>query len=205
MYVLAAGFLIGMRHALDADHLAAIAVLLADKPSASIAIRQGVIWGIGHSTTLLLVGLLMIVADVQLSERLAHYFELAVGVMLVGLGLDLIRRWRHRASSPQALHSDKPHSARALGVGFMHGLAGSSALILLTLSTLNSATLALAYVALFGLGSIVGMAALSAALAVPLRMARLRTNRVFDVTRFAASIASIALGGVLVNNALSSL
>ncbi len=203
MSVLIAGFLIGMRHALDADHLAALTVLLTDKPSVSRAAHQGAAWGIGHALTLLVVGVAVIVLDTKLSPQLAHIFELAVGVMLVGLGVDLIRRWRVRTQLAPTATGTLPR--RALGVGLMHGLAGSSTLILLTLGTLDSTAIALSYIALFGLGSILGMALHSIALAFPLHAANTRINWFSAATRVAASLASIGLGAWLMAEAASAL
>jgi len=205
MSFLAAGFLIGMRHALDSDHLTAVAVLVADKPSVSSAVRQGVIWGIGHSATLLLVGLAVIVSDVQLSEELTHVFELLVGLMLIALGIDCLRRWRRRDQIIHAASRTPPGDHRALGVGLMHGLAGSSALILLTMSTLDTTELAFGYMALFGVGSVFGMAMLSLGLAYLLNHLNRQHHNALTITRVAASLASIVLGGLLLLNSAASL
>lgn len=205
MSILAAGFLIGMRHALDADHLAAITVLLADKPSARAAARQGALWGVGHCLTLLLVGALVIAADIQLSARLAHLLEMLVGLMLVVLGIDLLRRWYYQRSDQSTPTAPPNQLPRALGVGVMHGLAGSTALILLTLATLDSKGLAVSYILLFGLGSIAGMALLSVGLALSLSTVGKRHASVFQYTRAAASVVSISLGGLLMINAQSAL
>ena len=194
MSVLIAGFLIGMRHALDADHIAALSVFLAEKPSPQQAARQGALWGIGHSLTLLAVGFAVIALDIKLSAQVASLLEFAVGIMLIGLGLDLLRRYRQ--------HIKQISSKRVLGVGLMHGLAGSSALILLTLSTIDAPGTALVYIVLFGLGSILGMMLLSVALAWPLQRVSQHSATAQALTRCAACIASIGLGLILVNNAL---
>ena len=197
MSVLIAGFIIGMRHALDADHMAALSVLVAEKPSLRRAAQQGAVWGVGHSVTLLLMGFTVIVLDIQLSNHLATLLECAVGLMLIALGIDLLRRWRKRVA--------RVSNKRVLGVGLMHGLAGSSALILLTLSTLDTPGLAITYILLFGLGSILGMALLSLALAWSLRAANQTKDWAPAITRGAACVASIGLGLVLVNSALGEL
>lgn len=205
MSFLAAGFLIGMRHALDPDHLSAVAVLVADKPSITTAAQQGAIWGIGHSLALMLVGTLVILADVQISASLAHFFEMLVGLMLIVLGFDCLKRWLQRDQAVSGGHDHQGVKGRALGVGLMHGLAGSSALILLTLSTLHSTALAFSYMGLFGLGSICGMALLSVGLGFSLSKINRLHGSLIGVTRITASVVSIALGGLLLTSSFSAL
>ena len=197
MNVLTAGFLIGMRHALDGDHLAALSVLIVEKPSIRRAAKQGALWGMGHSLTLFLMGVAVIVLDLQLSVQLASVLELLVGVMLIGLGAGLLRRF----SQPEPRAT--PH--RVLGIGFMHGLAGSSALILLTLSNIQTTSLALGYIGLFGLGSILGMVLVSVALAWPLHRVSDKANWIPFLTRGSACVLSIGLGAVLIHEAMGTL
>ena len=197
MSVLTAGFIIGMRHALDGDHLAALSVIIVEKPSIWRATKQGALWGVGHSLTLFLVGIAVILLDLQLSVQLASLLELLVGMMLIGLGADLLRRFKKQ--EPRTT----PH--RVLGIGLMHGLAGSSALILLTLSNIQTTSLALSYIGLFGLGSILGMVLVSVALAWPLHRVSDRANWIPFLTRGSACVLSIGLGAVLVHEALGTL
>lgn len=196
--ILLLGFLIGMRHAMESDHLAALATLATRSPSIGYTVWQGAIWGLGHTITLFFVCSIVLFLDTAIPQPLTRWLEAAVSVMLIALGIDVIQRLvterihfhnhshihadgsRHRHA--HAHHGDEPHGwrrhdhphphgfpVRALLVGLMHGLAGSAALILLTLQTVASPFLGLVYVALFGLGSIVGMAVLSALIAIPLR------------------------------------
>ena len=197
MSVLTAGFIIGMRHALDGDHLAALSVIIVEKPSIWRATKQGALWGVGHSLTLFLVGIAVILLDLQLSVQLASLLELLVGMMLIGLGADLLRRFKKQ----------EPHTTphRVLGIGLMHGLAGSSALILLTLSNIQTTSLALSYIGLFGLGSILGMVLVSVALAWPLHRVSDRANWIPFLTRGSACVLSIGLGAVLIHEALGTL
>ncbi len=152
--LLGLGFLIGMRHALDADHLAAVATLATRQGSIRATMKHGAVWGLGHTTTLFIFGSLVIWMDTRVSDQLAHYLEMAVGLMLIVLGVDVLRRvvrerWhyhthRHQDSAPhfhahshagegQHLESGHDHSHdarfpfRTLLIGFMHGLAGSAA------------------------------------------------------------------------------
>jgi len=191
------GLLIGMRHALEADHLAALASLGGRKQSVSHAIRQGVTWGVGHTLTLFLVGSAVILMESAVPPQLAAGLEVAVGIMLVLLGVDVLRRLitqkihfhshqhnqqcvhfhahshageernRHQVSSHDHQHTEG-FPVRALLVGLMHGMAGSAALTVLTLQTVESPLMGLVYILLFGVGSIIGMALLSTVIVIPL-------------------------------------
>ena len=224
--VLLLGFLIGMQHALEVDHVAAVASLATRALSIRAVVRQGAIWGLGHTLTLLIFGGIVIGLGSAIPERLAEGLELAVGVMLILLGLDVLRRLlqervhfhvhRHgdgvvhmhahshagesRAHDPNRHDHAHPKALplRTLLVGMMHGLAGSAALLVLALAAVDSAATAFAYIAVFGLGSIVGMAALSALIAVPLGYsARLLTwsNRILQT---AIGGVTVAVGGFIV-------
>jgi len=204
--ILALGFLIGIRHAFEPDHVAAVASLATRTTSLRQAARQGAAWGLGHTITLFVVCTVVMALDTAISERVAGYLEAAVGVMLVALGLDVLRRLvrdhvhfhAHRHADGVAhfhAHSHKGEAAqthdtkrhehdhagarqfpfRALAVGLMHGMAGSAALIVLAAQTVDSVWLGLGYVALFGVGSIVGMAIFSAVICIPMKSAKTLT------------------------------
>jgi len=219
--LLALGFLIGMRHALEADHVAAVASLASESRSFGQFVRQGASWGLGHTLTLFAFGSVVIVMDSAVPERLAQWLEFGVAVMLVLLGADVLRRvlrdkvhfHTHRHGADQVhfhAHShrgerrhDPAHHAhehpgrfpfRALVVGLVHGMAGSAALILLTVDTIASPWLGLAYIALFGLGSMVGMAVLSAVIAVPLRYSARSLTWLHNSLRATVGLGTMALG-----------
>ncbi len=194
--VLLFGFLIGMRHALEADHMAAIASLAVRKQSLRDSLLHGAIWGVGHTLTIFIIGSVVLFTDLVVPDRMAAMLELLVGVMLVLLGFDVLRRLLrdkihlhvhthrdggthihahgHRNESGHDMPSHKhesPHGnrIRALFIGLMHGMAGSAALIVLTLSQTLTPLRGMGYIALFGIGSIVGMALLSVVISIPLR------------------------------------
>jgi ABC-type nickel/cobalt efflux system permease component RcnA len=194
--LLVLGLLLGMRHALEADHLAAVASLATRGKGVRGTVLQGTVWGLGHTLTLLLVGGACLLLRTAISERLAAAFEGAVGVMLLLLGADVLLRMRRRrihlhvhrhddgtvhfhahSHAPAEAHDRDHHQhahgegfpLRALLVGMVHGLAGSAALLLVTLTTLSSAWLGVAYIAVFGAGSIAGMAVLATVIALPLQ------------------------------------
>lgn len=194
--VLFLGLMIGMQHALEADHIAAVASIAARETTLKRAVTHGAAWGLGHTLTLMAVAGGVVVLGTSIDAQIAAYLEAVVGVMLIGLGGHLLYRlWRdrihfhvHRHTGGAAhfhAHSHKGEAqahkksshdhthprrlpVRTVLVGMMHGLAGSAALLILTASTVDSPALGLIYIALFGIGSIAGMAALSAVIAVPM-------------------------------------
>lgn len=196
--ILVLGLLTGMRHALEADHLAAVASLATSGRSARSVMLQGAAWGLGHTATLLLVGGVCLLLGAAIPERTSAALELGVGVMLVLLGAQVLwRRWRPR-------HTPHVHVValprRALVVGAVHGLAGSAALLVLTLAAVRSPWTGLAYIGLFGAGSIVGMVALAAALAVPLRLSARLPARLFHGVELLLGGATIVVGARLVHH-----
>ncbi len=169
--ILLVGLLLGMKHATEADHLAAVATLATRQASLAQTLRQGVAWGVGHTLSLLLFGGAVFLLGQAISPSLEQALETAVGIMLIGLGADVLRRLVGERILIH-LHRDTAGDGhlRALAVGMMHGLAGSAALVMLSLKSLPSWSIGLGYIAVFGLGSIVGMALLSVVIALPLRL-----------------------------------
>jgi high-affinity nickel permease len=192
--ILGLGFLLGMRHALEADHIAAVSSIAARRTDIGDIVKHGLTWGLGHTLTLFAFAGAAMVAGHAIPEHLARSIETAVGVMLVGLGAHVLwRLWRDRVHFHRHGHTDGtvhihlhshagetvPHGHaahahvhgfrwRTLLVGLMHGMAGSGALLVLAASQVASPAVGLAYVALFGIGSMFGMGALSTVIAVPL-------------------------------------
>lgn len=184
-------FMIGMSHALEADHVAAVSAIAAKQTRLSSIIRTGAVWGLGHTLTLAAFAGVTLVLGLAINEQLSGWLELFVGVMLMALGLHILYRlardrihfhMHKHAGKPAHFHAHshaeqnahdhnhKPFPFRSLFVGMMHGMAGSAALLILTASKAPSPGQGLAYVAIFGLGSILGMACLSAIIAVPLAL-----------------------------------
>jgi len=170
--ILLVGLLLGMKHATEADHVAAVATLATRQASLVQTLQQGVAWGVGHTLSLMLFGGVVFVLGHAVSPGLEQALETAVGIMLVVLGADVLRRLLVKRVTSH-VHSDdlvRRWPLRAIAVGMMHGLAGSAALVMLSLKSLPSWSIGLGYIVVFGLGSIVGMALLSAAMALPLRL-----------------------------------
>lgn len=210
-----------MRHTLEADHLAAIASLTSNAQSKRQALTQGAVWGLGHTITLFLIGSLALLFDQVISTQLASTLEFAVGIMLCGLGIDVLYRLRksrvhfhsHQHADENAhfhahshksdhCHDDAAHQhthnnkfpKRALFIGTIHGLAGSAALIVLTLQTVESVATGLWYIALFGIGSIIGMATLSFAISVPLRQSAKGLTRLHSGLQLGVGALTIFIG-----------
>ncbi|MGE3955615.1 MAG: urease accessory protein [Vicinamibacterales bacterium] len=204
------GSLLGMRHALEPDHLAAVSTLVSRERSSAKAAFLGVCWGVGHTFGLIVVGAVLVLLRSELPERLATLFELGVAVMLIVLGTRALRQaWTlgqpshlHQHAFAVHTHSGLPAhvhigtwtlARRPLLIGAIHGLAGSGALTALVLTTLPSTAARLSYMALFGLGSTVGMAALSGLLGWPL--ARLGAHHaVARAISFSVGLMSVVLG-----------
>ena len=192
--ILGLGFLLGMQHALEADHIAAVSSIAARRSHVGDIVRHGLTWGLGHTLTLFAFAGAALLLGHAIPESLSRPIKTAVGVMLIGLGAHVLwRLWRDRVHFHGHGHGDgtvhfhahshageiAPHARtahahehgfrwRTLLVGLMHGMAGSAALLVLTVSQASSPVVGLGYVALFGIGSMIGMGALSTLIAVPL-------------------------------------
>ena len=152
---------------------------------------MGALWGVGHTVSLLAVGMVLAVVGAQMPARLSGLFDLMVASMLVLVGLSSLRRGlsRARAGSPA------PPARRSLLIGVAHGLAGSGSVTALVVANLSSLPARLTYMALFGGGLIVGMAVLSGIAGWPL--ARLsRHPWAGQAVAGAAGLVSLALGMV---------
>ena len=218
--ILGLGFLLGMQHALEADHIAAVSSIAARRSHVSDIVRHGLTWGLGHTLTLFVFAGAAILLGRAIPESVARPIEAAVGIMLVGLGAHVLwRLWRDRVHFHQHGHGDgtvhvhahshagetAPHLRtahahehgfrwRTLLVGLMHGMAGSAALLVLTVSQASSPAVGLGYVALFGIGSMIGMGALSTVIAVPLAVSARWLTWANRGLQGAVGIVTIAIG-----------
>lgn len=172
--VLGIGFLLGLKHATDPDHIVAVTTFIGKEKRLARGCAIGLFWGLGHTLALSIVGLAVVGLKIPMSRWLAERLELGVAAMLIILGARLIAtvhtKWHEH-------HHDFEWTRlglRPLLVGIVHGTAGSAALTLLVLSTISSTMHALLYILIFGIGSMVGMVVISLLLAVPLSLARER-------------------------------
>ncbi len=211
----ALGTLLGMRHALEPDHLTAVSTLVTSSTGGRSRLRAamlGASWGVGHTLSLVIVGAVLVVLRAEMPVRVADLFELLVAIMLVGLGVRAIviavregpigpAHVHHHGHVVHAHAGTTPHvhvgrwtlARRPLLVGAVHGLAGSGALTALVLATLSSTAARITYMTLFGFGSTAGMALLSGLLGWPLAAigANRRTTRALSI---AVGCLSIGLG-----------
>jgi cytochrome c biogenesis protein CcdA len=172
----------GMRHACEPDHLAAISTLAAEQRSTRSVrwtIALAARWGLGHALVLFVVGGLLIALRAEMPKVLGDVFELLVAIMLVLLGIRAVRNASRNAcevSSPH-LHADGSHShthssatsRRPLFIGMVHGLAGSGAVTAMVIAALpGSPAHALAFIAIYGIGAMIGMSLVAAIASVPL-------------------------------------
>ncbi len=206
------GFLLGVRHALDADHIVAVTTIVSRSSSIFRSALVGLNWGIGHTLTLFAVGFGVLVFKLTIPDRLALSMEFVVGIVLVLLGIPLIRQLVagrthihvHQHGDSRHLHShahheetpdhDHQHVRRPLLIGMMHGLAGSGALTLLVLSTMSSVVQGLFFLLLFGIGSILGMLLFSGLIALPFRLTAKLSLRLNLWVQGAAGLISVAFG-----------
>jgi ABC-type nickel/cobalt efflux system permease component RcnA len=254
------GFFLGVRHASDADHVIAVSTIVTRRSSAGPAILIGALWGVGHTLTIAAVGAAIILFNVVISPRVGLSMELAVGLMLVALGLSNLSGLTQRVTAaltpatsdpqppapsatltpastgaqPSSLHMhphahgdyvhSHPHShdpelhghreddtptarldrifgqlgayqaLRPLAVGLVHGLAGSAAIALMVLATIRDPLLALGYLLVFGIGTIVGMMLITLAIALPLTAANRRVTQISHYLPLVSGALSLAFG-----------
>src|SRR4029078_1190104 len=194
--VLVIGFVLGLQHATEADHLAAVSTIVSEKKNLFTASIVGGLWGVGHTISLFTVGLVVILLKFQISESLEAKLEACVGAMLILLGLNALRKLFQASKVHVHSHEHDGHkhvhihthekgtaevshhrlSPRSVIVGMVHGLAGSAALMLLVVPTISSSFVALLYMLIFGIGSIGGMVAMSFLIGRPFHFTAGRFN-----------------------------
>jgi ABC-type nickel/cobalt efflux system permease component RcnA len=191
MAVLGLGLLLGLKHATDADHIVAVTTFVTQERSLLRSCWIGAFWGVGHTLSLAVAGVIVIFLRINISEWLAARLELLVAVMLIVLGgRALLQAFRGKYQ----MHSHQHSGLKPLLVGLVHGAAGSAALMLLVLSTIRSPFEAFIYILVFGLGSILGMLAISFLLALPLQWAKGRVVTSHKPIQLMAGVFSCVFG-----------
>ncbi len=212
--VLLIGFVLGLRHATEADHLAAVSTIVSEKKNLFTASIVGGLWGVGHTISLFAVGLIVIFLKLQISASVEAKLEAGVGLMLVVLGLNALRKLfqsekihththdhGERAHTHFHAHNDEKAevshhrlSPRSVVVGMVHGLAGSAALMLVILPTIPSPLVAIMYILIFGVGSIGGMMVMSLLIGLPFHFTANRFDLLNKGIRLCAGVFSLGLG-----------
>jgi len=192
--------LVGLRHAFEPDHLTAVSTLVSESHSPRQGVLLGALWGLGHTISLVVVGVLLTLIGATLPARVGVAFELGVAAMLLLLG---VRAIVVAMRAPEAEHSHSRfhvHSAihdrrrwRPLAVGLVHGLAGSGALTALVFTQLPGTAARIVYMTLFGIGSIFGMATASGLAGVALQLVA-RSGSVRRTIGLATGVVSIVVG-----------
>ena len=228
-FALGLGFLLGLKHATEADHLVAVTTIVSEQRSVWRSAKVGALWGAGHTASLFIAGILVILLQVTIPERVAALLEFAVALMIIILGTRIIyvllrgRRQAHlhahthdghahthlhfhdatdaHAVTKPHSHDEAPHGKlwgwRPFIVGMVHGLAGSAALTLLVLTEVvrgGSRLLGLAYLLIFGIGSIGGMLLMSMLISLPFVFTATRFERINTPIRLVTGLSSIAFG-----------
>ena len=204
--ILSFGFFLGMRHAIDPDHVLAVSAIVSRQRTLRAAAPIGILWGIGHTVTIVLVGGAILVFGLVVPPRLGLGMELSAAVMLIALGTLNVRQVLEASKSIQAADTRAPApesagvraSLRPLWIGLVHGLAGSAALALVVLGTIRDPWWGMSYLVVFGLGTIAGMLLVTAALAMPIAVAAQRFERFHRALGVATGLMSIAFGAMLV-------
>jgi hypothetical protein len=187
--VLWLGFLLGLRHALDADHVATVASLSLPHGRIRDTLRVAVSWGLGHAVVLLACGTVLYALRATLPPSLDRGLEIVVAVTLIVLGLGVLVRLRSLA------HALRPRTSRLRAglIGGVHGMQGSAALVILALPAAGSLAGVAGYLAVFGLGSIVGMLLCSLAIALPLH-ASARLHSIAGAVQATLGVGAVAVG-----------
>jgi hypothetical protein len=214
------GLGIGLKHAFDADHLAAVSTIVSERKSWLSSLLIGGVWGVGHTDSLLLAGVAVIILKIRI-EQYEKPLEFCVALMLIGLGANVLYKlvrggrvhYHVHSHGPYThihphIHENKPEpdpnshhglrlSIRPLLIGMVHGLAGSAALMLFVLTTIESTALAFGYIIVFGIGSIGGMMLMSLLLSIPARFTSASFIRTHLAVRAAAGLFSLVFGLML--------
>ncbi len=204
--LMASGFLLGVQHSLDPDHVAAVSTLVSKNQNFRKSALAGAVWGIGHTAVLLIAGAILMLLKVEIPKPVAQTLELIVGLMLLYLGGGLLKKaamgkvhihkHSHGGLEHVHLHSHQisarhEHFHKPFLIGVVHGLAGSAGIMLLITAAMSSAAQGFLFTLIFGLGSILGMMISGMIISLPFRAAAKfqRLNLSFTILTAAATIA----------------
>jgi hypothetical protein len=192
---LAAGF----SHAFEADHLVAVSNIVTRRTSPLAAIKDGIFWGLGHTSTILLVASVYLLGKFVLDEADFKYLEACVGAMLIVLGS--YRLYKLYENQSHGHVHPEPAFSLAYGVGMMHGLAGSGALLISVLTQVEGSLNGLGYLLIFGAGSVFGMMLAAGIFSMPFSVAKLQNTAFRTTLTLVSSLLCVGLGfKVLVDN-----
>nr|WP_263324055.1 sulfite exporter TauE/SafE family protein [Neobacillus sp. Marseille-Q6967] len=172
--ILGIGFILGIKHAIEPDHVIAVSTIATQSKKLWRSSLAGVFWGIGHTATLFIIGVIIILMKGDIPEKWAMSLEFLVGIMLVYLGITTILSFKNlhiqKHEHDREVHKHHPKNVsyfKSTFIGFVHGLAGSGAMVLLTMSTVNSALEGAVYILIFGAGTVIGMLFFTTLIGIP--------------------------------------
>ena len=210
------GFLLGMRHATDADHVIAVSTIVSKERSLLKGGLIGALWGVGHTFTIFVVGIAIILFKIAIPARLGLSMEFSVGLMLILLGVlnlsGVMQRWMSKIDHAHESVSKAGHMhalaatrerderlgrwtlIRPLAVGIVHGMAGSAAIALLVMTTIPTPLWQMFYILIFGIGTIAGMMLITACIAMPISYTSRRFSAWNHRLVYASGLLSLCFG-----------
>ena len=222
--LLGLGLIFGLKHATEVDHVVAVSTIVSQHRNLFRAVLVGALWGAGHTMALLVAGIIVLSLRVAIPQQISSWLEFGVALMIIGLGASALWRalrkpghvhlhqhnhdglshvhvhfheneTRHTTASPPShSHAVTRIGIKPLLIGTMHGLAGSAALTLLVLTQIRSVALGMLYLAVFGLGSVVGMLLMSGLIGLPFALTSRRLSGMRHYLQAAAAGLSIVFG-----------
>jgi len=206
---LSAAFVLGVEHAFEPDHVVAVSTIAIQCKAMSKSLLTGWLWGLGHTAILLAAGILVLLLRVQFPTSIRGSFELIVGVMLIVLGIWTMNRLRrekfhfhvhtHEGRTHAHLHShaegsSHDHAHVSFSVGMVHGLAGSGALVVLTMSAMTNVVDGVFFIASFAIGLVLAMSLIASAISAPSILGGRLSSLIKPAFSAGAGVISIALG-----------
>lgn len=192
---------VGFGHAFEADHLVAVSNIVTKRNSTVAAIKDGIYWGLGHSSTIFLIGLVVIVGQATFLNGYFGYFEAAVGLMLIILGAYRLYQYFVIQRKSEVIFDEAKKHHLAYGIGLVHGLAGSGAMMILVMTDIESTFVSMMYLLIFGVGSVVGMLVAAGIFSLPFSK-RISDNQILQLVLIVlSSVLCIGYGiHVMVEN-----
>jgi cytochrome c biogenesis protein CcdA len=220
VFVLLTGLGLGLGHSLDPDHVVAVSTLVCNNKSIRKCITSATIWGIGHSAVLLVIGLLVLTLSVVIPQTVLKLFDCAAGVLLIILGSLVVRpliterinthqiiaqehNHSHTSEHDPELEHSHIHLHKSAITGAVQGLGGSAALMLVTLSTVNSLMIGTAFIFIFGVGVILGMVGIACLVGSVIAYTASNLEKVHKIIKALTGSASIVFGVVIIVHALA--
>ncbi|PIC64081.1 urease accessory protein UreH [Sporosarcina sp. P13] len=202
--ILSLGFVLGIKHAIEPDHVIAVSTIASQSKKLSRSSLAGVFWGIGHTATLFIVGIILIFLKGDIPEKWAMSLEFLVGIMLVYLGITTILSLKkihthgHAGEEHKGQHGhNHQHKnvsyVKSMLIGLVHGLAGSGAMVLLTMSTVKSAWEGAIYILIFGAGTVIGMLFFTTIIGIPFVFSAKKLNLNKTLTQI-IGVISVSFG-----------